>query len=211
MSKTSGVFNISAADLCRALRSVVPFAETDLSRAHLACVHFRCVAGRLNIVATNGHALAVWRADVPHSGRWLEFSAPLSEAKRIMEHAKIYKAVETLTVSEGHVSFPVGLTFATGPDPFPPYTKVVPRLRPTKQSWIGLSTGYMAKVASAFKHAAGDGKAHAVRAIFGESPLDPIVFEGESARELLVVLMPMRVNDPAWAKEEAGTPQKLAA
>lgn len=83
---------IPVLDLYHALRSVKDGACSDRTRPHISCVHFCSVSanqtpkgedGRLDIVATNGHVIYIWRQRLEGAPN-RAFSIPLRPVTRLV-------------------------------------------------------------------------------------------------------------------------------
>ena len=206
------MIELSIDEAKRLLGGTVRSISRDETRRALNSLLLECNGLGVVAVSSDGHRLARFTL--------LPMSVPTNEAgsvllplaivldvqKAIKKHGKyagvgwvrIDTATRTVSVSTG-VSF-------TYPDhdgvEFPPYRQVIPTYelgRPGRR-FIGINADYLTDAQAAFHDACGT--RGGVTLEFGESELDPITVRGSDrlGSDLLIVVMPMRTDEPDSAK-----------
>lgn len=195
-------FEIEPSRLALALKVVLPFASTDVSRPNLNGVAIVHDDGCLAFVATNGHALArLQLADLSYArGQGQLALLPLANAKALMQRAKGYKVgtFRMLTKDDQvHARHSSGewMNFDNGKGTFPPYDKVIPDAPgKTACTELGVAPAYLGLVADAASLLAGKRNARPLCVYPPADPLSPFRFDiADEGSYLTCVVMPMRL------------------
>jgi len=220
---------LSVYEFTRALGSVLHAVSDDLTRGTLWCVLLRVIGEGRNFVTvgTNGHWLAAYTGCVCENDgcrAGTESLIPLESAKAMLRLLKTFKPdlqcvdidfeTRTLSVPGSTLSW-VSPTEDGAPAPFPPYLQIVPAYtRETAPERglpaIGFAVEYFAGIAAACKAAAYKNDSAQSRGLvmrIGNDPLDPATF---TCGALLIVLMPMRLEDDAEAECKAHKAHRTA-
>ena len=215
---------VETSELIRAFGSVVQLASDDFTRPHMngILVRQRCASqlaplGTLEVVATDGHGLALWTSTPTHDEGEKSFGdfeviVPLASVKEILAMAKRAKIGE-VTFEGKNQSSPIevrigiigaSLTFRPPMGVmFPPFEQIIPKpeIRTPGQG-IGVGVDLLCRSLKAFDLAIvglkeSNGKAIKTKPVYIEYPSgdhDPIVLAREGC-PLLVVVMPCRLYD----------------
>lgn len=182
-----------------AIKVVSDHASADTTRPHINCVHVRLLSESVDIVATDGHRLALYRFasprfDLSANSAGATATIPLSVVLAFVKSAKGQKSgpatIDSVkgTISAGAVS----VSWDTADAPmFPPYEQIMPKkLAPLS---MPIDAHYVCEAADAFCALA---KSTSTRtrmlSIMGSGELSPVVFTSQCVPELLIVIMPVR-------------------
>lgn len=189
---------ISAPQLVRAL-SAVSRAMAPAAKPTMHGVLLRVYDGTLDVVATNGHWLAVWStpADGVSDGQIVLHGSAVKAAHawlRTCGPQEITLDFAARTVSAA-ISGSMPLPVST--EPFPPYGSVLALTegdRTCPEAQIGVDARYVADVVASFRAGAPRGAVVVVLSMGLAGPLDPIRVTSTKVPELTVVLMPARIK-----------------
>lgn len=187
-----------------ALRACVLHASKDTTRPHLNSVLVRLLeSGRVDMVATDGHRLAIYRfyeTDVTNRGDTFEALIPLDDCLAWLKLAGKERegdiTIDTEASTLATSLAPRALTFTKLHVPFPSYAQVLPKT--VAPHVAACNPAYLLDACTAFRQLARDAKVvrgtvpnESVMVRGGES-LDPIQVTCPEIDNFAIVIMPMR-------------------
>ena len=209
---------IEATSLLCALRGVSRAVySSDTCHPHISCVHFNLEDDRLDVVATNGHWIALW-SDIVETQPDLKFSVTHACAKRLT------RELDSLNELTGTARFDLKtkrfkykelgeLVLDIEGERFAPYKKVMPCKTGYKQPIMILSAEYMADVAESFRaasHSRRTTRDIPLRFEFGPDPITPAKITCGEVPEMTCVLLPMRDDALGLGAEKKTSAAKKA-
>lgn len=169
-------------------RALLKHASTDVTRKHLASVHF-ALNGKATAVATDGHRLARCEVDASGGFEWTALvprDALESAAKMASPKVPIRVKPKCLAVGDATVAYDENDL------KFPPYEQVIPAPSDKPEPGVAVNTAYLASLDLVGR--ACESRSVAAR-IYPAGALDPVRFDVGTGGEYpwTVVIMPVRV------------------
>lgn len=205
------IVTVSSYGLYRGLSAVLRAASKDPTRAHLHAIHFIATETKLRLEATNGHWLAVWEEPIRESSGKPSAKSMLVDQRSCERAVRDLKTkndepVSTINFTKGRIAIHGRdrLPLAKVEAVFPDVSLVIPRFEGTETvPYIGISTILMAAAAKAFEAGRRTRRSTGGVRFRFKGELDPMLLDCPSVPELLVLLMPCRVEAP---ERPAATP-----
>ena len=193
-------------DFVTALKVIAGHASTDETRPHLNGVHFEVRAESIDVVATDGHRLGLYRFlastyECDETGPAASVDLPLASVLAFVKGAKtkakdvrpvvLDTTAGTLEYEDTSVRFPANRGIQ-----FPPYVQILPESFGT--SMCAIDAHYIADAAKAFDAFKRPSCPIHIHAWAGDG-YGPITFLSPAVPELLVIVMPMRSDFKGFA------------
>jgi DNA polymerase III sliding clamp (beta) subunit (PCNA family) len=175
-------------------------------REALKTVHIRHEKDRIDIVATNGHWLALWREPTKAVEGLSQMNVRIESVKLAIKWLKDIATDNVVSIDFDGALLTKNAMYSLSllHQDFPPYHRTLPTLFDGEgPQYIGLDSYYLKKIHEAFKAACG---LTSLVFEFSSQELGPVAVTCPGSSRFRAILMPMRAERPQWDERVEASP-----